>query len=141
MIIKLRVDNNSLALQLRSLDSRLKKVEEKSYRLDEKSYRLDWLDARLAEIEAKNKEFSLFMEMFEKLDSGNKATTATKPQPLTPAKSPSRRYHKVRPGETLYGISKRYGLSVDEIRRLNKLEPGAAIHPGQLLAVGSQGKK
>ncbi len=46
------------------------------------------------------------------------------------------RYHLVRTGETLWGISRRYGLTVEELRLLNKLGPGAVIHPNQKLALG-----
>jgi lipid-binding SYLF domain-containing protein len=34
-------------------------------------------------------------------------------------------------GDTLYGISQRYGVPVAEIRRLNNIEEGQAIYPGQ----------
>jgi len=49
-------------------------------------------------------------------------------------------YHEVRPGENLYRIGLRYGLKVDELLRLNNLEPETTIHVGQKLKVrpGSQ---
>jgi len=50
-----------------------------------------------------------------------------------------RRFHEVRPGESLYGIGKHYGISVDSILRLNNLSPNQPIHPGQKLLV-SPGK-
>ena len=46
-------------------------------------------------------------------------------------------YHEVRAGETLWGLGRRYGLPVDELRRLNDLAPGAPIHPGQKLKLGT----
>ena len=48
------------------------------------------------------------------------------------------RYHLVRTGETLWGISRRYGLTVEELRRLNKLGPKAVIRPTQKLAIGPE---
>jgi len=48
-------------------------------------------------------------------------------------------YHEVQPGETLYGISRRYNMSVDSLRRLNGLSEQAAIHPGQKLKVKASG--
>jgi LysM repeat protein len=42
-------------------------------------------------------------------------------------------FHTVRKGETLYGISRRYGLSVNELKRLNKIPAGAALKPGERL--------
>ena len=46
-----------------------------------------------------------------------------------------RRLHVVLKGENLYRISLRYGLKVEALRRLNKLESGAEIYPGQKLVV------
>jgi LysM repeat protein len=40
-------------------------------------------------------------------------------------------YHKVRSGENLAIIAKKYGVSVDEIIRLNNLKKPYIIRPGQ----------
>lgn len=56
----------------------------------------------------------------------------------TPKKTKKPQYHQVNPGETLYSISRRYRLSVDELRRINKLAPGASIHPGQKLRINER---
>ena len=45
------------------------------------------------------------------------------------------RYHTVRSGDTLWGISRQYRLSVDELVRLNKMDSKAAIYPGMKLMV------
>jgi hypothetical protein len=45
--------------------------------------------------------------------------------------------HTVKQGETLYRISRRYNLSVDQLREYNKLGAKAAIYPGQQLHVTS----
>jgi len=47
----------------------------------------------------------------------------------------SEQYHKVERGETLYSISKRYGISVEEIRRLNNLKQDQKIKTGQKLLI------
>jgi LysM repeat protein len=49
-----------------------------------------------------------------------------------------RQYHVVRAGDSLYGIARKYGVSVDDLRRLNNLRPKQVIYPGQKLLV-SQG--
>jgi LysM repeat protein len=51
---------------------------------------------------------------------------------------PEKGYHIVNRGETLYRISKKYGISIDELRRLNSIEPYAIIHPGQKLLITSK---
>ena len=46
-----------------------------------------------------------------------------------------KRYHTVNSGESLWGISRRYGVTVKNIRILNKLNDRSAIYPGQKLLV------
>jgi membrane-bound lytic murein transglycosylase D len=41
--------------------------------------------------------------------------------------------YMVRRGDSLYKIARRHGVSVDDLVRWNKLNPGAHIHPGQEL--------
>ncbi|MFH1489692.1 MAG: LysM domain-containing protein, partial [Pseudomonadota bacterium] len=49
-------------------------------------------------------------------------------------------FHVVKPGENLYRIGLKYGLSTNEVRRLNNLAPNAVIHVGQKLTVGKAGQ-
>jgi len=46
-------------------------------------------------------------------------------------------YHEVQSGESLYVIAMKYGLSVDELCRLNDMHPSQIIRPGQKLLVSS----
>jgi lipid-binding SYLF domain-containing protein len=45
------------------------------------------------------------------------------------------RYHVVRSGDTLFKIGNQYGVSVDELCRLNNMKKTDTIHPGQKLLV------
>lgn len=66
------------------------------------------------------------------------------PQPIAPQKEPPQlleQYHKVERGETLYRISRRYGVSVEEIRRLNKIEGNQNIQTGQKLIISNGNNK
>jgi YbbR domain-containing protein len=63
-----------------------------------------------------------------------------KPTPDQP-KERTVRYHNVRAGETLWGISRRYGLTIDELSRLNELAPGTVIYPGQKLKLDSANRE
>jgi LysM repeat protein len=49
-------------------------------------------------------------------------------------------YHEVRRGDTLSRISKKYGVSVDEICRLNNTTKEKIIYPGQKILI-APGKK
>lgn len=58
-----------------------------------------------------------------------------KEETKTSPRKASHKVHEVEPGETLWNIAKRYGMSVEEIVRLNKLNPSETIYPGQKLLV------
>jgi len=63
-----------------------------------------------------------------------KATTESPRQ----SKAVKKRYHEVKKGETLYRISKQYGMTIEELRRLNKLSPNQPIEVGQKLLVSKK---
>lgn len=64
---------------------------------------------------------------------GGTPVGATAPQP--PAAPANRAFHLVQEGESLYSIARRYGLTTDELRRLNELDAGSVIVPFQKLYV------
>jgi hypothetical protein len=57
------------------------------------------------------------------------------PAAETPNPPPKPDEHVVQPGDTLYSISRKYGLSVPELLQRNNLDDGATIYPGQKLSV------
>jgi LysM repeat protein len=69
-----------------------------------------------------------------KTDSAVKAPVAPKTES---GSSPSKteKIHEVKPLETLYGLGKTYGLTVDELRRLNNMGPTDTVRTGQKLKV------
>ena len=44
-------------------------------------------------------------------------------------------YYEVRPGDSLYTISQKYGVSVDELCRFNHITPDRVIRPGQKIII------
>ena len=60
--------------------------------------------------------------------------SSNKPQPVKSAQKQTKpQYHQVRPKETLWGISRQYGLTLDQLRRYNRMGSNATIQPGQKL--------
>jgi LysM repeat protein len=55
--------------------------------------------------------------------------------PVKPAVSADKQYHTVRKGETLVRISKQYGISPGELRKLNNLPPDHQLRTGEKLLV------
>lgn len=71
----------------------------------------------------------------EEEDTGNTTEEEIKEDPVTPPPPPPvETHHTVAKGDTLYNISRRYDLTVDELKRLNNLSSNI-IHIGQKLKV------
>jgi LysM repeat protein len=51
------------------------------------------------------------------------------------------RYHIVKRGDTLYKISRKYGVPVADLRRLNHIPKGQDIYPGQKIRIDRAGQK
>ncbi len=49
-------------------------------------------------------------------------------------------YHKVKKGETLYRIAKRYGVSLKEIMRVNRIKDPKRVRVGRVLAIPKKRK-
>ena len=94
------------------------------------SRRFDALEGKL---EARLNQMSGALTRLEKKPP---PTPAAKPA-KAPAK-PQPRLHTVQKGETLYQISRKYGMRVDEVRKLNGIGKDFKIYPGQKLKVAGK---
>jgi LysM repeat protein len=124
-----RSSNIDSGNRMRSLERRIKQLEERLYTLDR-------IEANLEQIEEKTKHFNSFMDISRSLEKPSKRSTAQTSEKQTKAV-----YHEVVAGETLYSISRRRGLTVEELRRLNQLKSGEIIHPKQRLLVRPAGNQ
>jgi LysM repeat protein len=118
-----RTGDYGLERKINSLDAKLMQIEGDLNRLV-------WIEARLDQMEEKIKEFEVMMNSLEKFGK-----SSTQPTTKPPAAVVKTLYHRVRAGETLYGISRRYGTTVEELRRLNNLPKEATIYPDQKLLI------
>ncbi len=65
------------------------------------------------------------------------AATPPKPAETPEKKTTPEKYHEVKPKETLFSIGRSYGMTVDELKRLNNMEPSDnTVRIGQKLKVG-----
>ena len=141
--------------QIATIEARLKHMEERLDGTEDIDKRVALLGKESKTIEIfKNRldglESSSFMRMdhlSEKLDKIEKKlgilqkkTAGLKPGKAAAAKTgkstktvSKKQYYEVHAGDTLYSISRRHGLTVDELLNLNNLGPGTVIHPGQKL--------
>ena len=127
--------------QLQSLEAKIQQMEKKLASIGSMDQVLD----RLGKLE---KKLSLISERFERSNSTvttqidqiikelgvlHKKSSQT-PQPVkTVRKETKPKYHQVRSKETLWGISRRYGLTLDQLRSYNNMDSNATLQPGQRL--------
>lgn len=99
------------------------------------SLRMDHLAMSLDALQKKTNET---MQQIDKLE---KAAVSQQESP-SPAPVKTRamaKTHTVAAGDTLYSIGRRYNLTLEELRSINKLPKGAVIHVGQVLVVSTAG--
>lgn len=96
------------------------------------------LNDRMAKLETSiTTKIDQMITELEVLKSPAASKQTPKTEPPQPAKQKQKEIkstvHKVQAGETLYRISRRYGLTIDQLRKYNKLTPDTKIYPGQEL--------
>ena len=117
-------------------DTSTSDVKSISDKLDKIENKIDQLTQSLSEVQK--------TAAVQNTVASQEATTSIKepgPPAITPSQTiypKSEQYHVVQRGETLYSISKRYGISIDEIRRINNLKQNQPIQKGQKLLVVSK---
>lgn len=55
------------------------------------------------------------------------------PEPLAPGEEPPGTWHEVQAGDTLWSLSRRHGLTPDEVAEVNGIQTSDTLFPGQLL--------
>ena len=70
------------------------------------------------------------------LEKNQKAVAPAAPAAPQKKAAAKPRIHVVKAGETLYQISRKYGLTVDQLKKLNHMGKDVTIRPGQELVVG-----
>jgi len=87
-----------------------------------------------ARVEASGKTMA---ERLDRLAKQGEQARALPAAPKTPTQAKTQ-VHEVRPGDTLFGIAVKYGMTLDQLLRLNNLNKNAAIQPGQKLLIAPE---
>jgi LysM repeat protein len=154
LLILLFVRNRSTALE-----NRIVALEKSVKNLEQMVDKLNVVDNRVAQVWEQAQTFQQFKERFDRSEAAltsrmdqivmnlgslqkqmsrvrtRKAKTSK--TATVSKKTTGNRYHTVKPGETLYQIAPRYGLTIKKLRQLNKLGESDTIYPGQKLVVGN----
>jgi len=139
-------DLTSIQVKLDQLENRLTHLEGMEARIASLERQEKGWEQSVAEVDRSGKSLTQRLDkLTQKVDqletrvaSAPAKTEAPDPIQRRPFPPDKGRYHEVRSGETLYRISRQYGISVDELCRLNNLTPEQAIHPGQKLLVAPE---
>jgi len=127
--------------ELQSLEVKIQQLEEKLASmgaLDQAYDRLDELEEKLSLISERYDSFNGTVttqidQIIKELGLLHQKSSQT----LKPVKSDQKRttpkIHQVRAKETLWSISRQYGLTLDQLRSYNNIGPKATIQPGQRL--------
>ena len=140
-------DLKSIRAKLSQLSKRVILLEGTGQKVADLEDRIKGLQKSVAKLDASGKPVGERLDRLVKKIDGLQKRMASVPaeRETEPAiqKSPisksKRSYHEVSRGETLYRISKKYGISVDELRRLNNINQNQTIYPGQKLLVTADG--
>ncbi|MFH1630542.1 MAG: LysM domain-containing protein, partial [Pseudomonadota bacterium] len=76
-----------------------------------------------------------------KLGRPVEAKPAAQPVKQKVAPPDKKNYHVVRRGENLFGIAKRYGMTINDLCRLNKITPKTTLYPGKKLQIKTGNKR
>jgi LysM repeat protein len=120
-------------VRLEAIDSRVTEMPEKARAYIQFEKRLDRLEASLSSRTdpiAKGPD-----RLLKKMVEERSQKVESQASPKINKKISKKRFHTVRTGETLYSISRHYGLTVIKIQRLNKIADRSVIHPGQKLLI------
>jgi vacuolar-type H+-ATPase subunit I/STV1 len=151
ILILNRGNDTATPQRIAALEQRLQQLEE---RLD----KFEGIDEKVTAIWEQAKSFEKFKDRFDRseastslrmdhltmslealqkqIDQARSSRPAAASKNHAAAKTESKvQYHQIEPGDTLYSISKKYGLAVEELMRLNNMKPDSVLMPGQKLIV------
>lgn len=140
----------SLETKISELESQLLKraaLDQTLKRFDRQESELNLVEKKLSRFESTVttqidqiiKEIGVLRQNIKRrpATSAPKPTKTAKKQRIeSPTSKSTTKIHVVQSGDTLYGLSRRYGLTVNQLRSYNNLAANAAIYPGQKLKLG-----
>ena len=134
--------NRELTAQVQAVREQLARAQEETEAIKEASLlerkaKADMKRAAPAASKAPPAESMPSMSELLGTASTSQPDAMTPPSDLQTDGKPGSNIHVVKPGETLYRISRRYGVKVDTLRKWNKL-PDDIIEVGQKLIVSQE---
>ncbi len=124
----------TLASRMTALEQKVTGLEAQLAELQGKSNKGGTDPFLLHQVEILTKRVDALEERGKKSGVESKASTAL-PKPMVASQE---KYHTVQAGDTLLKIAKKYGITVEELRKLNNLPKGQSVKVGQKLLVSAK---
>lgn len=133
--------------RLKIIEAQLQSIQSANVSIKNIEGKIDTIKDELTIVEKKLPAPEIFEKMRQQPDSNEQQTIflsqAIDDYSESPKRPPAEKdltqtdppYHLVKKGESLYGICRSHNLSIDDIRRMNNLNAGSQIYPGQKLVV------
>jgi len=117
--------------------SKMTDFEEKIANLERQIAELQGKLGTMGQVPGLLQRLEALTQKVEALEKRAQPTTESKLKlaPSNPVVTVHKRHRLVQKGETLYGISKKYGITVEELRKLNNLSEGQSVQIGQKLLI------
>lgn len=126
---------------LTPIQERLEKVEKKSALADGYDKRIEYLENQIKSLQQVQSKLETsdrsLADRIERLSRSAEKAPPPAPAQKEPVQSKAQVY-EIRPGDTLYGVASKHGLTLDQLLRLNNLKKNAAIQPGQKLLIAPE---
>ena len=127
--------------QLQSLESRIQQLEKRLASLGVMDQALDKLGEQEKKLNLISERFDRFNstvttqidQIIKELGTLHQKSSQAPQTAKSNQKNTTPKFHQVRPKETLWGISRQYGLTLDQLRSYNKMDSKATLQPGQKL--------
>ena len=136
-------DYSGVSKRVKEMESQLNQLKAN---VNAWNIKLDRMDQNMQLVLEKTTALSSKMEEYQRQAAARPAQPAVRRAPApAPAPAPAktapvkksaeRKYHVVQAGDTLYSIHKRYGVSLDRLRKLNSLKEHEPIYSGDKIYV------
>ncbi len=142
LVIFLSGPNDSVdGKQLQSLEAKILQLEKKLVSIgpmEQSSGRLGSLEQKLSRISERFDGFNSTVttqidQIIKELSALHQKSSQTPKSVKTGQQATKPKFHQVRSKETLWGISRKYGLTIDQLRSYNNMGAKATLQPGQRL--------
>jgi LysM repeat protein len=141
VLLLIVVFRGSGKVDLAPIQNRIDQVEKRTSQVDGNARKIEALEGQIASLQQTLSKWEgasrSLGERVDRLAKQMERPSADPPAQKAPTQAKAK-YYEVRPGDTLYAIAKKQGMSMDQLVKLNKLKKNAEIQPGQKLLVSAE---